>query len=50
MIEIDPRNGKVLQQIDLNKLDDQCRMTGKSKYPQKTLFLGRNGMLNYILR
>ncbi|KAI8969235.1 hypothetical protein BDF20DRAFT_152288 [Mycotypha africana] len=45
MIEIDPRNGKILQQIDLNKVEDS------SKYPlsrqhqfqtSKTILLGRN--------
>ncbi|KAI9469862.1 MAG: hypothetical protein EXX96DRAFT_587700 [Benjaminiella poitrasii] len=42
MIEIDPRNGKILQQIDLNKVDDQYRMATQTKYPARTIFLGRN--------
>lgn len=41
MIEIDPRNGKILQQIDLNKADNQYRMA--TQYPPRTIFLGRNG-------
>ncbi|KAI9269455.1 kinase-like domain-containing protein [Helicostylum pulchrum] len=40
MIEIDPRNGKILQQIDLNKADNQYRMA--TQYPPRTIFLGRN--------
>ncbi|KAI8075463.1 uncharacterized protein B0P05DRAFT_588497 [Gilbertella persicaria] len=43
MIEIDPRNGKILQQIDLNKVDNQYRMaTTQSQYSARTIFLGRN--------
>ncbi|KAI7907214.1 uncharacterized protein BX663DRAFT_495206 [Cokeromyces recurvatus] len=42
MIEIDPRNGKILQQIDLNKVDDQYRMASQTQYPARTIFLGRN--------
>ncbi|KAG2235734.1 hypothetical protein INT48_009149 [Thamnidium elegans] len=37
MIEIDPRNGKILQQIDLNKADNQYRMA--TQYPPRTIFL-----------
>lgn len=43
MIEIDPRNGRILQQIDLNKVDNQYRMATQSQYPARTIFLGRNG-------
>lgn len=43
MIEIDPRNGKILQQIDLNKADNQYRMA--TQYPPRTIFLGRNGIV-----
>ena len=39
MIEIDPRSGKILQQIDM----DHYLMSTHSKYPPRTLFLGRNG-------
>ncbi|KAL9544456.1 hypothetical protein MBANPS3_007611 [Mucor bainieri] len=42
MIEIDPRNGRILQQIDLNKVDNQYRMATQSQYPARTIFLGRN--------
>lgn len=47
MIEIDPRNGKILQQIDLNKADNQYRMA--TQYPPRTIFLGRNGK-NFLHR
>ncbi|KAI8354037.1 hypothetical protein BD560DRAFT_438390 [Blakeslea trispora] len=43
MIEIDPSNGKILQQIDLNKVDNQYRMaSSQSQYTTRTIFLGRN--------
>ncbi|CEP17643.1 hypothetical protein [Parasitella parasitica] len=42
MIEIDPRNGRILQQIDLNKVDNHYRMAAQSQYPARTIFLGRN--------
>ncbi|KAI8333189.1 hypothetical protein EDC96DRAFT_526122 [Choanephora cucurbitarum] len=43
MIEIDPSNGKILQQIDLNKVDNQYRMaSSQSRYAARTIFLGRN--------
>lgn len=44
MIEIDPRNGKILQQIDLNKVENQYRMAhSQTQYNSRTIFLGRNG-------
>jgi hypothetical protein len=50
MIEIDPRNGKILQQIDLNKADNQYRMAthSQSQYQPRTIFLGRNGKLKKV--
>lgn len=47
MIEIDPRNGRILQQIDLNKVDNQYRMATQSQYPARTIFLGRNGKMGF---
>lgn len=43
MIEIDPRNGKILQQFDINKADVEYCMGSQAKYPSRTIFLGRNG-------
>lgn len=50
MIEIDPRNGKILQQIDLNKVENQYRMAhSQSQYNSRTIFLGRNGKDRIII-
>lgn len=46
MVEIDPKNGKILQQFDINKVDDFC-MGAPSKYSSRTIFLGRNGSNKY---
>jgi hypothetical protein len=43
MIEIDPRNGKILQQVDINKVNDEYCLGVQNKYGGRTIFLGRNG-------
>lgn len=44
MIEIDPRNGRILQQVDINKVDEEEYLIAtKSQYPARTILLGRNG-------
>jgi hypothetical protein len=48
MIEIDPRNGKILQQIDLNKVENPYPLGHSQSYNARTIFLGRNGRVGSL--